>query len=224
MLPIEKVCRPCRDERGFDRAIYKVVDGIPMCGGCVADMPSWCDNHLKQDPPRYMRSVAFRGGKNLCKKCLDKEAPEPKKESPLDPDATLMLPAGSPTVAQMKKDDRETRAQVIKEVAKERKAKKEEAPVRESVENKVDWKKLAEERKQGATVATLADKYGVSIASIYKYTGKIKRPRASAVKTATASSNGHAPRSGSLFDHLLEELRKEREKIDAAIKAIEQLG
>jgi hypothetical protein len=32
-----KFCRPCREKDGRLKATYKIVNGVPLCGGCVAD-------------------------------------------------------------------------------------------------------------------------------------------------------------------------------------------
>jgi hypothetical protein len=35
-------------------------------------MPRWCDDHLAQKPPQWIKSIAFRDGRQLCEECLEK--------------------------------------------------------------------------------------------------------------------------------------------------------
>lgn len=90
MITTEKVCLPCRLMRGIDRAVFRVLDGTRLCGGCVADMPSWCDMCLSSEPRRWERSVAFRDGMKLCQKHLNEVVPTPKQTPPINfPPITL---------------------------------------------------------------------------------------------------------------------------------------
>lgn len=54
-------------------------------------MPRWCDKHIEKKPPEWIRSVAFRGGLQLCQSCLD-ELVEPLKPKPMP----ISLPPAPP--------------------------------------------------------------------------------------------------------------------------------
>lgn len=84
MIPDEKVCQPCRSH-GKDRAAFRVVDGVRLCGGCVADMPVWCAPCLRKEPQQFVHGRYFRDGLNLCKECFEELHPElatTKKDPP----------------------------------------------------------------------------------------------------------------------------------------------
>lgn len=45
------LCQPCK-EKGKFRAVYRIVKGVPMCGGCVAD--------LEANPPEEKQSGVLK--------------------------------------------------------------------------------------------------------------------------------------------------------------------
>jgi hypothetical protein len=50
------LCVPCKDKGKF-RAIYKIVKGVPMCGGCVADYEANPPEEKKPQALQFLEEV-----------------------------------------------------------------------------------------------------------------------------------------------------------------------
>jgi len=50
------LCQPCK-EKGKFRAVYKVVGGVPMCGGCVADREANPPEPAKPQAPEILEDA-----------------------------------------------------------------------------------------------------------------------------------------------------------------------
>jgi hypothetical protein len=193
-IPAEKCCEPCLTVFGERRAVYAVIGGIRFCGGCIADMPSWCIECLEMTPKQWVKPAAFRGGKLLCQAHLDAIAPPPPK--PL------------PTLAQIASE--ELTGQKI-----ETKQEKKIMPAAKQI----DWDEVQQERNGGATVTALAEKYGCSVPTVCNHTKSAKNgssPVPRAPRAAKSPANG-----GGKFAAVVEQMKIERDKLDAAIRVLE---
>ena len=50
------LCQPCK-EKGRFRAPYKIVKGVPMCGGCVADLEANPPEEAKPQALQFLEEV-----------------------------------------------------------------------------------------------------------------------------------------------------------------------
>jgi len=83
----------------------------------------------------------------------------------------------------------------------------------------IDWGKILEERAAGATAKELSDKYGVSTQSVYLHGSRSKKAAA-----PKPSNNGHAVVGNVDISDILIDLRQRRDKLNAAIEALEYLA
>ena len=201
----EKICQPCASH-GITRLTYKIVDGVRYCGGCVADMPIWCDPCLKKDPPVWNRAVAFHNEKHYCKNC------NPNKPAPTLADLAKEA-FGTP------KPIEPPQPPVEEKVAEEVVTPVEESPKEEGeplVAKQIDWEQLRSEREAGASVKELSKKYGCSDVSIYQHLKKL--PKSPSRKTAPASAKHGAIASA------IVELERQKSEIETALGVLRKLA
>lgn len=56
-LDPSKFCHPCKEQRNCFRAVYRVVNGVPLCGGCVADSRVQWFGALKMLDPEKIEAI-----------------------------------------------------------------------------------------------------------------------------------------------------------------------
>jgi hypothetical protein len=165
-----------------------------MCGGCVADMPRWCDRHLRKTPQQWMRSVAFRGDEHLCDECLKKETDKLKP-----PPMPITPPPPPPEKKPVEEPEEEVKLEV----------------------------KTEEEIMAGAKVCACGCGESLAPGSKWKYLRGHKPKLAGQVLERVhpeVPPPGGRPSLKGNYGPILEELRAKRDKLNAAIEAIEQLG